>query len=79
VTVNAQGECRAMLDVHCVPNATCNPPPPKPIACPTGITMERPLDVVQRDTECYVEYHAAACPKGATCNPPPPRKTACPQ
>lgn len=71
--------CRAYVPVVCQPKATCNPPPPRAIDCPDGITVERPVRVMeQAPGECYALPEVTPCPKDMACNPPPPRKTACP-
>lgn len=74
------GTCKAAFDSSCPANATCNPPPPTKIACPDGISVDRPLSIYSPAGSdlCYVTPPSAQCPKNATCNPPPPRKTACP-
>lgn len=80
VTLNADGTCAAFMDVKCVPNATCNPPPPQKVECPAGITADRPMQLyaMADSNECWIAPPSAKCPPKATCNPPPPRKHACP-
>ena len=75
------GTCQAYLAVECKKGATCNPPPPQPIECPSGITAARPVDIFASagSWDCYIKPPEVTCPEKATCNPPPPRKTACPQ
>jgi len=75
------GQCTAYLAVECKTGATCNPPAPRPIACPDGITASRPVDIFASagSNDCYIKPPEVSCPAKATCNPPPPRKTACPK
>ena len=81
VMQNDDGTCVAHLAVECKKGATCNPPPPQPIECPSGITAARPVDIFASagSWDCYIKPPEVKCPEKATCNPPPPRKTACPQ
>ncbi len=74
------GSCMAAIKVECQPKATCNPPPPFSYACPTGVSLEKPITVATFDgTSCFVEYDAPACPPKTACNPPHPRPVACPK
>ena len=81
VKLDSDGACRAYVEVHCKKGATCNPPPPRKIECPTGISVDRPVQVYAQagSWDCYAVLESAKCPEKATCNPPPPRKTQCPQ
>jgi hypothetical protein len=81
VRIDAKGACLAYQDVQCPTGATCNPPPPQPVACPAGITVDRPVHIFAQagSHDCYVMPAPVRCPERATCNPPPPRKTACPR
>jgi hypothetical protein len=81
VTMQKDGTCEAYMAVECKKGATCNPPPPQPIECPSGITAARPVDIFASagSWDCYIKPPESKCPEKATCNPPPPRKTACPQ
>jgi hypothetical protein len=81
VTLEPNGNCLAYMDVQCKKGATCNPPPPQPVACPTGITAKAPIKIfAQANTwDCYITPPEVKCPEKTTCNPPPPRKTACPK
>lgn len=81
VSLQKDGTCEAYMAVECKKGATCNPPPPQPIACPEGITAARPVDIFASagSWDCYIKPPESKCPEKATCNPPPPRKTACPK
>lgn len=81
VMIDQAGACTAMGEMSCPANATCNPPPPSMVACPSGITVDRPVQIWASagSNDCYITVAAAKCPAKATCNPPPPQKTACPQ
>lgn len=74
--------CYAQVAVDCPPKpATCNPPPPRKLAsCPTSITMDGPVRVVETAPDtCLVTYAAPACPPNMACNPPRPEEIDCPQ
>jgi hypothetical protein len=81
--------CTARIETACGPTATsprehghgrhCNPPPPAPYACPTGIGLVYPLTVVAMNGGCVVEPPPIHCPTGAICNPPRPRPVPCPK
>ena len=74
------GACMAAIKVECQPKATCNPPPPFKYACPTDISLEKPITVATYDgNSCFVEYAMPACPPKTACNPPRPRPVACPK
>lgn len=83
VMKRADGTCAAAVEVSCTTQrpGSCNPPAPKTIACPAGVTItpDHPVHVSRAagDTECFARYDTT-CHPGATCNPPPPRKVACP-
>lgn len=81
VMLEDSGDCLAYADVQCKKGATCNPPPPQPVACPAGIQKGAPVKIyAQANTwDCYIMPPEVKCPEKATCNPPPPRKTACPK
>lgn len=56
-TVSGSGEeCSAHVPMgHCPKGALCNPPPPRPIECPAGLTGTGSVRVVQRpDATCGV-------------------------
>lgn len=63
------------------PVPTCNPPPPRTVACPERTTDGETFQVVQYagESSCSVVSAPMACPKGVMCNPPPPRRATCPQ
>lgn len=73
--------CMAAIKVECQPKATCNPPPPFKVACPDGISLDKPVTVVTQDggASCFVEFEMPKCPPGTACNPPRPRPVACPK
>jgi hypothetical protein len=80
----SQGDhtCYAQVAVTCPPKgATCNPPPPRAMeACPSGMSMDRPVRIVEETADqCAVYFPMPACPSGASCNPPRPQKIDCPQ
>jgi len=78
-TVFKSGDsCSAVVVVSCPPNAMCNPPPPRPYACPDGISLEHPITIDARGDGCFVHREPAHCPPHVMCNPPPPRKVPCP-
>ena len=81
-------DCFAAIAVDCPkpatpggPVPTCNPPPAMKYACPTGLSMDRPLEIArwQNDTTCHVVPEKMTCPAGAICNPPPLRAVDCPK
>jgi hypothetical protein len=79
-TIFKQGDaCSAAIKVECPQGATCNPPPPKPYACPDGITVERPVVIIAEEDGCYIKHEPVHCPPRVMCNPPPPHKVACPK
>ncbi len=80
VSLQKDGTCTAFLHVDCKKGQTCNPPPPQPTPCPSGITIDRPINVhaAANSTVCYIDPPESKCPTGATCNPPPPKKVSCP-
>ena len=46
--VMKRGEgCSAMEENHCPPNVMCNPPPPRPIACPAGAAEDTGVRVTE--------------------------------
>jgi hypothetical protein len=72
--------CEAAIHIDCPKGAMCNPPPPKQVACPEGLTMPKGLNIVsQGDGTCIVEQEPMHCPPHAMCNPPRPRTVACPK
>ena len=72
--------CEAAVHVDCPKGATCNPPPPRKVECPVGLTMPKGLDIVsQGDGTCIVAQEPVHCPPHAMCNPPRPRSFACPE
>ena len=81
VSMAKDGTCSAMGETSCPANAKCNPPPPTVVACPSNVTVDKPVKVWASagSNDCYVNLDAGKCPAKATCNPPPPQKTACPQ
>jgi hypothetical protein len=79
---NSDHTCYAQIAVNCPPKgATCNPPPPRAMeACPSGMSMERPVRIVEETAnQCAVYFPAPACPAGTMCNPPRPQKIDCPR
>jgi len=72
--------CEAAVHVDCPKGAMCNPPPPRKVDCPAGLTMPKGLDIVsQGDGTCIVAQEPVHCPPHAMCNPPRPRSVACPE
>lgn len=72
--------CYASVDVTCSPKATCNPPPPRKVACPSNMSMERGIRIVEEAPDaCAVYYPTPACPPDMACNPPRPQKIDCPR
>ena len=75
-----QDGCEAIVNVECPAGASCNPPPPSKVECPTGIAMDKPMTVVtQGDGTCIVAREPPACPPHAMCNPPRPQTVTCPK
>jgi hypothetical protein len=61
---------------------SCNPPRPVAYACPSSMTTEASLRIVQYagSNVCQVVNNTPMkCPPKAICNPPPPQKVTCPQ
>ncbi|MDB4961591.1 MAG: hypothetical protein JWP01_1590 [Myxococcales bacterium] len=87
--MRSDGTCKAHVVVSCPkgkpgqPMPTCNPPPPVAYTCPTFMTTDGAIEVVQfaGSNACQVVNKAPPpkCPPGAMCNPPPPQKVTCPQ
>lgn len=56
-SVSVRGdECYAYSPMgHCPKGARCNPPPPRPVECPTGLTAGATVRIVQRpDATCGI-------------------------
>jgi hypothetical protein len=57
---SSPGSCEAFDDLACnvppgQPAPPCNPPPPEPVACPTGYVIDRPMRIGQlADGTCVV-------------------------
>jgi hypothetical protein len=69
-------ECPKPVDGHVV---MCNPPPPRPYACPDNVSLDAPITIVASGGECMIDHGPMHCPAGAMCNPPAPRRVTCPQ
>jgi hypothetical protein len=84
VSRDAKGTgCISHREPHCPPNVACNPPPPKPAACPPGMGANSlVMTKVPDGTECeYLLFGGGGnCPPNTKCNPPPPerRRAPCP-
>jgi hypothetical protein len=74
-------QCYAAIDVKCMPQATCNPPPPRIMeACPDGIADGASLKVKEWNPgQCFVVFPDPGCPPNVACNPPRPQPIACPK
>jgi hypothetical protein len=77
--------CMAAIKVSCPtgepgkPMPTCNPPPPFKYACPTGVTIDKPITVITFGDSCAIEPEPIHCPPHTACNPPRPRTVPCPK
>src|SRR5690349_8418990 len=70
VEMQDDGTCLAYRVVECVKGATCNPPRPTNVDCPTGIALGTRVKIHASagTAECYTMPESGSCPKNATCN-----------
>ncbi|MEL6348211.1 MAG: hypothetical protein AAFV53_34195 [Myxococcota bacterium] len=77
IMVEGDGSCVELIDVECPPpeEATCNPPPPMPVACP-----KTTISQVRRDEAgvCTQSMYFDRCPEDARCQPIPDQTIDCP-
>jgi hypothetical protein len=80
--------CEVDAETHCPEGASCNPPPPRRVACPSDVAASGGhLDYYQQGNRCFVYGPPVAvsthCRPGIHCNPPRPRPSettiACPR
>jgi hypothetical protein len=77
--------CMAVIKVECPraepgkPQPTCNPPPPFNYACPTGVSLDKPITIVTFGDSCIIQREPIACPPKVMCNPPRPQTVTCPK
>ncbi len=75
-TITRDGsQCSAAVDESCPPGDSCNPPRPRPYACPKDALFPAQLTQAVGAKTCvitYREFHTTTCPPHVMCNPPPP-------
>lgn len=78
-TVRRQGDVCTVYEGNagCPPDVMCNPPPPRPVTCPSTLTRDGSI-VRHEDGSCLLILDRV-CVTGPmpTCNPPPPQRVPC--